>query len=473
MIEADITGCLVKSPALNRHLSKLIEIRTPWGELDLKWKDEYIHHNAPFALLLKDLKANLDVQSRLDTNFMATLTPEQRHTFENLPLNMRRHLPQVEALIRKFPTALATGNSELKKQLYNALTTFISDFNLEWKDEYTQDFPLVFKDLQENLDITMRLDSEFMATRAEEKVLTIKDFPESMCKGLNGVKGFVLALPGLKMSGNSKLKNQSYLALLKYIREYKLEWKDDYAQDLPLVIMDLKAKLDAKLRSLYDYDAILKNVKGLKLDKRVEIPLPPIVGERKLPTEKEAADIFTPLPHAVFEEVLSGYKPSTATPAEKENEGSGEGPVAIGWTSGVVGAAMATLNKERKKRKRNVRVETGSIENPQHKAPNNQGTESIEDQLLNAIGMDNAKKDQKATNPLLKHKVNKQENTKLGTKTTQSKVTKNASKQQKTNPNLLTSASAEDWFETMNIKGSLITNTEDKDENGNANDANT
>ncbi|CCX30615.1 Protein of unknown function [Pyronema omphalodes CBS 100304] len=163
---------------------------------------------------------------------------------------MRRHLPQVEALIRKFPTALATGNSELKKQLYNALTTFISDFNLEWKDEYTQDFPLVFKDLQENLDITMRLDSEFMATRAEEKVLTIKDFPESMCKGLNGVKGFVLALPGLKMSGNSKLKNQSYLALLKYIREYKLEWKDDYAQDLPLVIMDLKAKLDAKLRSM-------------------------------------------------------------------------------------------------------------------------------------------------------------------------------------------------------------------------------
>lgn len=81
-------------------------------------------------------------------------------------------------------------------------------------------------------------------------MLTIKDFPESMCKGLNGVKGFVLALPGLKMSGNSKLKNQSYLALLKYIREYKLEWKDDYAQDLPLVIMDLKAKLDAKLRSL-------------------------------------------------------------------------------------------------------------------------------------------------------------------------------------------------------------------------------
>lgn len=58
---------------------------------------------------------------------------------------------------------------------------------------------------------------------------------------------------------------------------------------------------------------------------------------------------------------MSGYKPSTATPAEKENEGSGEGPVAIGWTSGVVGAAMATLNKERKKRKRNVRVETGSI----------------------------------------------------------------------------------------------------------------
>lgn len=77
---------------------------------------------------------------------------------------MRRHLPQVEALIRKFPTALATGNSELKKQLYNALTTFISDFNLEWKDEYTQDFPLVFKDLQENLDITMRLDSEFMVS---------------------------------------------------------------------------------------------------------------------------------------------------------------------------------------------------------------------------------------------------------------------------------------------------------------------
>jgi hypothetical protein len=87
--------------------------------------------------------------------------------------------------------------------------------------------------------------------------------------------------------------------------------------------------------------------------------------------------------------------------------------------------------------------------------------------------MDNAKKDQKATNPLLKHKENKQENTKLGTKTTQSKVTKNASRQQqKMNPTLLTSASAEGWFETTNIKGSLITNTEDKDENGNANDAN-
>jgi hypothetical protein len=87
--------------------------------------------------------------------------------------------------------------------------------------------------------------------------------------------------------------------------------------------------------------------------------------------------------------------------------------------------------------------------------------------------MDKAKKDQKAINPLLKHKENKQENTKLGTKTTQSKVTKNASRQQqKMNPTLLKSASAEDWFETTNIKGSLITNTEDKDENGNANDAN-
>lgn len=47
----------------------------------------------------------------------------------------------------------------------------------------------------------------------------------------------------------------------------------------------------------YDYDAILKNVKGLKLDKRVEIPLPPIVGERKLPTEKEAADMLVQLKH--------------------------------------------------------------------------------------------------------------------------------------------------------------------------------
>jgi hypothetical protein len=47
---------------------------------------------------------------------------------------------------------------------------------------------------------------------------------------------------------------------------------------------------------------------------------------------------------------------------------------------------------------------TDQQENLQHKTPNNQGTESIEDQLLNAIGMDNAKKDQKATNPLLKHK---------------------------------------------------------------------
>jgi hypothetical protein len=116
---------------------------------------------------------------------------------------------------------------------------------------------------------------------------------------------------------------------------------------------------------------------------------------------------------------------------------------------------------------------TDQQENPQDKAPNNQGTESIEDQLLNAIGMDNAKKDQKATNPLLKHKENKQDNTKLGTKTSQSKVTKNASRQQqKTNPTLLTSASAEDWFETTNIKGSLITNTEEKDEKGNANDIN-
>jgi hypothetical protein len=116
---------------------------------------------------------------------------------------------------------------------------------------------------------------------------------------------------------------------------------------------------------------------------------------------------------------------------------------------------------------------TDQQENPQDKAPNNQGTESIEDQLLNAIGMDNAKKDQKATNPLLKYKENKQDNTKLGTKTSQSKVTKNASRQQqKKNPTLLTSASAEDWFETTNIKGSLITNTEEKDEKGNANDIN-
>jgi hypothetical protein len=60
------------------------------------------------------------------------------------------------------------------------------------------------------------------ATRAEEKVLTIEDFPESMRKGLNGAKGFILALPGLKMSGNSKLGNQSYLELLKYVREFVL-----------------------------------------------------------------------------------------------------------------------------------------------------------------------------------------------------------------------------------------------------------
>jgi hypothetical protein len=94
----------------------------------------------------------------------ATLTPEQRRTFENVPLNMHRRFPQVQALIRKFPTALATGNSELKKQLYNALTTFISDFNLEWNDGYTQDFPPVLKDLQENLDIKMRLDTDFMVS---------------------------------------------------------------------------------------------------------------------------------------------------------------------------------------------------------------------------------------------------------------------------------------------------------------------
>jgi hypothetical protein len=96
-------------------------------------------------------------------------------------------------------------------------------------------------------------------------------------------------------------------------------------------------------------------------------------------------------------------------------------------------------------------------ENPRHEASNKQGKGSIDDQLLNAIGMDNAKKDQKATNPLLKHKENKPENTKLGTKTAQSKVTKNANRQQqKMNPTLLTSASAEDWFETMNRKESLI-----------------
>ncbi|KAI5795993.1 hypothetical protein FPQ18DRAFT_387224 [Pyronema domesticum] len=112
-------------------------------------------------------------------------------------------------------------------------------------------------------------------------------------------------------------------------------------------------------------------------------------------------------------------------------------------------------------------------ENPQHEASNKQGKGSIEDQLLKAIGMDNAKKDQKATNPLPKHKENKPENTKLGTKTTQSKATKNANRQQqKTNPTLLTSASAKDWFETTNIKESLITNEEDKDENRNASNAN-
>jgi hypothetical protein len=84
--------------------------------------------------------------------------------------------------------------------------------------------------------------------------------------------------------------------------------------------------------------------------------------------------------------------------------------------------------------------------------------------------MDNAKKDQKATNPLLKQKP---ENTKLGTKTAQSKVTKNANRQQqKMNPTLLTSASAEDWFETMNRKESLIINKEDNDENGNTSNAN-
>jgi hypothetical protein len=112
-------------------------------------------------------------------------------------------------------------------------------------------------------------------------------------------------------------------------------------------------------------------------------------------------------------------------------------------------------------------------ENPQHEASNKQGKGSIEDQLLNAIGMDNTKKDQKATNPLLKHKENKPENTKLGTKTAQSKVTKSANRQQqKMNSTLLTLASAEGWFETTNIKESLITNEEDKDENGNASNVN-
>jgi hypothetical protein len=42
--------------------------------------------------------------------------------------------------------------------------------------------------------------------------------------------------------------------------------------------------------------------------------------------------------------------------------------------------------------------------------------------------MENAKKDQKATNPLQKQKENKPENTTLGAKTAQSKVTKNANR---------------------------------------------
>jgi hypothetical protein len=40
------------------------------------------------------------------------------------------------------------------------------------------------------------------------------------------------------------------------------------------------------------------------------------------------------------------------------------------------------------------------------------------------------------------------------------------------NPSLLTSASAEDWFESINEKESLITNEEDKDKNKNISNAN-
>jgi hypothetical protein len=57
------------------HLQHMYDILRDFifrGELDLKWKDEHIHQDAPFTLLLKDLKADLDVQSCLDTHFMVS-----------------------------------------------------------------------------------------------------------------------------------------------------------------------------------------------------------------------------------------------------------------------------------------------------------------------------------------------------------------------------------------------------------------
>jgi hypothetical protein len=95
---------------------------------------------------------------------------------------------------------------------------------------------------------------------------------------------------------------------------------------------------------------------------------------------------------------------------------------------------------------------------PEHQETYEAAYETNEQQILHVIGKDNHKKNKKATNPLTKNKESKPENPPLGAKPTGSKITKNVQKGTKSNTTLLETATADDWFDTTNIKESLITN---------------
>lgn len=101
---------------------------------------------------------------------------------------------------------------------------------------------------------------------------------------------------------------------------------------------------------------------------------------------------------------------------------------------------------------------------PEHQETCEAAYETNEQQILHAIGKDNHKKNQKATNPLTKNKESKPENPPLGAKPTGSKITKNVQKGTKSNTTLLVTANTDDWIDTTNIKESLITNKENRNE---------